>query len=173
MRKGQKKRVWTPEQKSEIVHKHLDEHISVRTLEREYAADRSMICRWVKEYIAEGESTFTPKGHYGNPFAALHVSKNLSELERLQLMVAKLEIENERLKKDIGWKELVQTRYSLPDQTRVRNHRNTKRKISRGIPVRNYGSEQIRLLPVEGTTRQTEPVRTRQATTYKATNRAA
>ena len=99
MRKGQKKRVWTPEQKSEIVHKHLDEHISVRTLEREYTADRSMICRWVKEYIAEGENAFIPKRHPGNPFAALHASKNLSELERLRLMVAKLEIENERLKK--------------------------------------------------------------------------
>ena len=99
MRKGQIKRVWTPEQKSEIVHKHLDDHISVRTLEKEYTADRSMICRWVKEYIAEGEAAFIPKGHPGNPFAALHVSKNLSELERLRLMVAKLEIENERLKK--------------------------------------------------------------------------
>ena len=99
MRKGQKKRVWTPEQKSEIVHKHLDNHISVRTLEREYTADRSMICRWVKEYIAEGESAFIPKGHPGNPFAALHTSKNLPELERLRLMVAKLEVENERLKK--------------------------------------------------------------------------
>ena len=99
MRKGQTKRVWTPEQKSEIVHKHLDEHISVRTLEREYTTDRSMICRWVKEYIAEGESAFIPKGHPGNPFAALHTSKKLSELERLRLIVAKLEIENERLKK--------------------------------------------------------------------------
>ncbi|MCI5993282.1 MAG: transposase [Clostridiales bacterium] len=93
------KRVWTAEQKSEIVHKHLDEHVSVRMLEKEYTADRSMICRWVKEYIAEGESAFIPKGHSGNPFAALHVSKKLSELERLRLMVAKLEIENERLKK--------------------------------------------------------------------------
>ena len=99
MRKGQKKRIWTPEQKLEIVHKHLDNHISVRTLEREYTADRSMICRWVKEYIAEGESAFIPKGHPGNPFAALHTSKNLPELERLRLMVAKLEVENERLKK--------------------------------------------------------------------------
>lgn len=99
MRKGQKKRKWTPEQKSEIVHKHLDDHVSVRTLEKEYTADRSMICRWVKEFIAEGETAFFPKGHPGNPFAALHVSKNLSELERLRLMVAKLEIENERLKK--------------------------------------------------------------------------
>ena len=99
MRKGQTKRVWTPEQKSEIVHKHLDDHVSVRTLEREYTADRSMICRWVKEYIAEGESAFIPKGHPGNPFAALHTSKSLSELERLWLIVAKLEIENERFKK--------------------------------------------------------------------------
>ena len=99
MRKGQKKRVWTPEQNADIVHKHLDEHISVRTLEREYTADRSMICRWVKEYIAEGESAFIPKGHPGNPFAALHTSKKLSELERLRLIVTKLEIENERLKK--------------------------------------------------------------------------
>lgn len=99
MKKGQKKRIWTAEQKSEIVHKHLDEHISVRSLEKEYSADRSMICRWVKEYIAEGEAAFIPKGHPGNPFAALHTSKNLSEIERLRLMVAKLEIENERLKK--------------------------------------------------------------------------
>ena len=99
MKKGQTRRVWTPEQKAEIVHKHLDNHISVRTLEKEYHADRSMICKWVKKYIAEGESSFVHKGHPGNPFAALHVSKNLPEVERLRLMVAKLEIENERLKK--------------------------------------------------------------------------
>jgi len=35
MKKGQKRRTWTPEQKAEIVHKHLDEHVSVRTLEKE------------------------------------------------------------------------------------------------------------------------------------------
>lgn len=99
VKKGQTRRVWTPEQKAEIVHKHLDNHISVRTLEKEYHADRSMICKWVKRYITEGESSFVHKGHPGNHFAALHVSKNLSEVERLRLMVAKLEIENERLKK--------------------------------------------------------------------------
>ena len=99
MKKGQKKRVWTAEQKAEIVRKHLEEHVSVRTLEKEYQADRSMICRWVKRYIAEGESSFERKKPPGNPFAALHTSKNLSEVERLRLMVAKLEIENERLKK--------------------------------------------------------------------------
>lgn len=30
----------------------------MRTLEKEYHADRSMICKWVKKYIAEGESSF-------------------------------------------------------------------------------------------------------------------
>ena len=59
-----------------------------------------MLCKWVKKYIVERESSFVHKGHPGNLFAALHVSKNLSEIERLRLMVAKLEVENERLKKD-------------------------------------------------------------------------
>ena len=99
MKKGQKKRVWTPEEKAEIVHKHLDEHVSVRTLEKEYTAERGMICRWVKEYLADGEQALIPKGHPGNPFAALHTSKKLSELDQLRLTVAKLEIENARLKK--------------------------------------------------------------------------
>ena len=99
MKKGQNKRVWTPEEKAEIVYKHLNDHISLRSLEKEYHTDRGMICKWVKKYIAEGESSFVHKGHPGNPFAALHVSKNLSEVERLRLTVAKLEVENERLKK--------------------------------------------------------------------------
>ena len=99
MKKGQRKRLWTPEQKAEIVRKHLEEHVSVRTLEKEYQANRSMICRWVKRYIAERESSFVNKRPPGNRCAALHTSKNLSEIERLRLMVAKLEIENERLKK--------------------------------------------------------------------------
>ena len=99
MKKGQKKRTWTAEQKSEIVHKHLDEHISVCKLGKEYFADKSMICRWVKEYIAEGESAFIPQKRAGNPYAALYLRKGISEVERLRLTVAKLEIENERLKK--------------------------------------------------------------------------
>ena len=55
-----------------------------------------MICKWVKKYITEGESPFAYKGPLGKSFAAFHASKNLSEAEQLRLMVAKLEIENER-----------------------------------------------------------------------------
>ena len=100
MKKGQKKRIWTKEQKLEIIGKHLNEHISVRTLEKEYNADRSMICHWLRDYGKYGESAFNSKSHRkGNPFAALHTSKTLTETERLRLQLAKLEIENERLKK--------------------------------------------------------------------------
>ena len=99
MKKGQKKRKWTVEQKLEIVHKHLDEHISVRTLAKEYETDSGMICRWTKEYLAGGEQGLRPKARPGNKFAALHRSKNLTELERLRLLVAKQEIEIARLKK--------------------------------------------------------------------------
>ena len=41
VKKGQKRRMWTKAQKLEIIHKHLDEHISLRTLEKECQADRS------------------------------------------------------------------------------------------------------------------------------------
>ena len=99
MKKGQKKKKWTVDQKLEIVHKHLDEHISVRTLAKEYETDTGMICRWTKEYLSGGEAAFAPKTRPGNKFAALHRSKNLSEVERLRLLVAKQEIEIARLKK--------------------------------------------------------------------------
>lgn len=99
MKKGQKKRIWTKEQKLEIIEKHLKEHVSVRTLEKQYNADRSMICHWVRNYNELGEKALEAKGHKGNPYAALHTSKSLSETERLKLQLAKLEIENERLKK--------------------------------------------------------------------------
>ena len=99
MKKGQKKRIWTKEQKLEIIGKHLNEHISVGTREKEYNANRSMICHWLKDYDKYGEMAFNPKRHTGNHFAALHTSKTLTEIEKLKLQLAKLEIENERLKK--------------------------------------------------------------------------
>ena len=98
-KKGQKKRIWTKEQKLEIINKHLKEHVSVKTLAKEYNADKSMICHWVKVYTQFGAAAFEPKKHSGNPFAALNTGKPLPEIELLKLQLLKLEIENERLKK--------------------------------------------------------------------------
>ena len=58
-----------------------------------------MISHWVKKYEKYGESAFDSKCKQGNPFAALSTSKSLSEVERLRLEVAKLEVQIERLKK--------------------------------------------------------------------------
>ena len=43
MKKGQKKRIWTKEQKIEIIEKHLKEHVSVRTIEKEYLLPGDLI----------------------------------------------------------------------------------------------------------------------------------
>lgn len=99
MKKGQKKRIWTKEDKLKIIKRYSEEHLSARELGRIYNADHSMICRWIREYTAKGEAALDEKKRRGNVYAALHTSKNLSESERLKLEIAKLQIENERLKK--------------------------------------------------------------------------
>ena len=100
MKKGQKKRIWPKEQKLAIIKKYYEEHLSAGSLAKEYNADKSMICRWIRNYNQYGETVFDLKNHRkDNPFSALHTSKSLTENDRLRLQLAKLEIENERLKK--------------------------------------------------------------------------
>ena len=96
-KKGIPHRRWSKEEKLRIIRLHLDEHISVERIEKEHGISHSLVSAWVKKYIEEGEDALEP--HNGNPYAALHTSKSLSEVERLRLMVAKLEVENARLKK--------------------------------------------------------------------------
>ena len=50
MKKGQIRRVWTPEQKAEIVSKHLNDHISVRTLETDNPIIEALN-GWIKEEL--------------------------------------------------------------------------------------------------------------------------
>ena len=100
LKKGQIKRIWTKEQKLAIIKRYYEEHISAGSLAKEYDADKGMICRWIRNYNQYGETAFDSKSHRkGNPFSALHTSKSLTENDRLRLQLAKLEIENERLKK--------------------------------------------------------------------------
>ena len=99
-KKGRKKkRVWTKEDKLKIIKRYSEEHLSARELGRIYNADHSMICRWIREYTAKGDAAFEKEKRSGNKYAALHTSKNISETERLKLEIAKLRVENERLKK--------------------------------------------------------------------------
>ena len=96
-KKGIPHRRWSKEEKLKIIRLHLDEHKSVERIEKECGINHSLVSAWVKKYIEEGEEALVP--HNGNPYAALHRSKSLSEVERLRLLVAKQEVEIARLKK--------------------------------------------------------------------------
>ena len=76
---------------------HLEEHISTGQIEREYGIRNSLVSAWVKRYLQDGEDALEPRKD--NPYAALHTSKKLTEVERLRLLVAKQEVEIARLKK--------------------------------------------------------------------------
>lgn len=97
--KGGTNRYWSKDEKLRIVKRYLEEGISSRKLSVEENIDDSMIRRWVRKYLSEGESGLDQSSKKGNRFSALWVSKSLTETERLQLIVQKQEIEIERLKK--------------------------------------------------------------------------
>ena len=96
-KKGTPHRKYSKEEKMKYVRLHVDEHISLRQIEREHGIRNTLVAEWVKRYLQDGEDALEPRN--GNPYAALHRSKNLSELERLRLLVAKQEVEIARLKK--------------------------------------------------------------------------
>ena len=156
-KKGTPHRRFSKEEKMKYVRLHLEEQISVGQIEREYGIGHALVSSWVKRYIEDGEDALEPRN--GNPYAALHRSKSLSEVERLRLLVAKQEVEIARLKKGIGWKELVQTGNTLLAAERLRSSRRTQSKISGRLSVQNHGDQPIRLLQMEIQTRQVEPVR--------------
>jgi hypothetical protein len=106
---------------------------------------------WVKKYLMEGEDALEP--HNGNPYAALHRSKSLTEVERLRLMVAKQEVKIARLKKGTGWKELVQTGNTLLAAERLRSSRRTQSKISSRFSMQSHGGQPFRPLQMEGASR--------------------
>ena len=86
--KGGKNKVWTQEEKLRIVKRYFEEGIA-----------HGMLSNWIKKYHEEGPDGLANKKKTGNPFSALHTSNSLTEVERLRLLVAKQEIEIERLKK--------------------------------------------------------------------------
>lgn len=155
-KKGTPHRKWSKEEKLYYIHLHLDEHLSVMEIERRHGVRNSLVSAWVKRYLEEGEDALEPKN--GNPYAALHTSKTLSEVDRLRLIIAKQEVEIARLKKDIGWKELVQRGNTLLAAERIRSHRRTKRKISGQISVPGHGREPFWLLQMATAARENEPL---------------
>ena len=98
--KGEKNRRWTNEELLRYVLMCEDEHKPGRAVARECEIPYGTLDHWVRRYRNGGEKALNPeKLHPGNKYSALHTSKSLSETERLRLLVEKLRVENERLKK--------------------------------------------------------------------------
>ncbi|MBR2481441.1 MAG: transposase [Oscillospiraceae bacterium] len=124
-KKGIPHRKWTREEKLELVKLHLNEHISILEIERRYGVTHQLISAWTKKYLDEGEDTLEPRK--GNPYAALHTSKSLNEVERLRLIVAKQEVEIARLKKGY-WVEGVgaNKEYVTGSEKNTKSSKNSK-----------------------------------------------
>ena len=127
-KKGTPHRKFSKEEKMKYVRLHLDEHVSLMQIEREYGIRNTLVSEWVRRYLQDGEEALEPRN--GNPYAALHRSKNLSEVERLRLLVAKQEVEIARLKKGY-WVEGVgaNKEYVTGSGKNTKSSKNSKQSI--------------------------------------------
>lgn len=132
-KKGIPHKKYSKGEKMKYVRLHLDDHISIMQIERDYGIGNCLVSSWVKRYLQDGEDALEPRN--GNPYAALHRSKSLSEVVCLRLLVAKQQVEIARLKKDIEWKDLVQAGNTLLAAERLRSSRRTQSKVSGGFSV--------------------------------------
>ena len=82
-KKGTKPRKWSKEDKLKLVLLHLNEKVSLMQIEKEYAVSSGLVSTWVKKYLNGGEEALVSRS--GNPYAALHTSKSLSEVEIARL----------------------------------------------------------------------------------------
>lgn len=96
-KKGMGHRHWPKEIKLEAINRHLVDHVSMRTVAKEFGISSGMLSNWVRAFEEGGEAALEHRS--GNPYAALHSSKSLTEIERLRLTVVKQEVEIARLKK--------------------------------------------------------------------------
>lgn len=98
--KGGTNRQWTNEERLKYVLMYEEDHMPIPTLSRKHGIPEGTMRTWIRRYRSGGVESLNPeKLHRGNRFSALHSRKSLSENERLTLLVEKLQIENERLKK--------------------------------------------------------------------------
>lgn len=96
---GIKHRKWSVEEKIKIIRLHLNDHQSLRSLEKEFQVNTGSLHVWIKRYLEGGEEGLKPKDYQRCSMVHLYRKKTLTKLEKLELENFKLRIENERLKK--------------------------------------------------------------------------
>lgn len=99
---GGKNIMRTPEEKEVLIKAWYASGMGYKAFATSKGIRDTLFVRWLKKYEScglEGLVNQTGKHGSGNRVAALHTSKNLSEVDRLKLELIKKEIEIERLKK--------------------------------------------------------------------------
>lgn len=96
---GTKNKMRTPEEKEALIQEWQQSGLGMGAFAQKKDVDLSRFRKWIRLYEIEGFEGLIISKRPGNKIAALHTSKNLSELERLRLELIKKEIEIERLKK--------------------------------------------------------------------------
>ncbi len=99
--KGGTNRCWSKESKYEVVKDYEENLLTWNEVIKKYGVVDGQLSKWLKMYRENGINGLENKRKPGNPIAALHTSKKLSENERLKLEIMKRDIEIERLKKVI------------------------------------------------------------------------
>ena len=66
-KKGTPHRRYSKDEKMKYVRLHLDEHMSLTQIEKEYGIANALVGAWVKKYLEEGEEALEP--HNGNPYS--------------------------------------------------------------------------------------------------------
>ena len=100
--KGTKNNMRSLSEKEQIVLRCIRDNIPFCSIGRELGISDTVISKWVRAYEKDGiEGLKSKQGKCGsgNPYVALYNKKNLTEIERLRLELAKKEVECERLKK--------------------------------------------------------------------------
>ena len=101
--KGQKFKKYTPEEKIKYAKMLANGEASFKEVAAELGTGRATVERWHDQYLKYGEDYFFEEhrgNKSGNLYAALHTSKSLTKMERLELENAKLKAENMKLKKE-------------------------------------------------------------------------
>jgi len=99
---GGKNIMRTPEEKEALIKEWKSIGVGGEVFAKSKGIRFTTFYRWINQYETGGFEALvskTGKHGFGNRFAALHSSKNLSEVDRLKLELLKKEIEIERLKK--------------------------------------------------------------------------
>jgi transposase-like protein len=108
--KGGTNRYYTLEEKLRIALRAVNDGISAIQIAKEENINRSLVGKWMRDYLKGGKEALKNKKKPGNPLVRYQSKKELTELEKLEYENMKLKIENARLKKGYTNEEVISIR---------------------------------------------------------------